>query len=87
MNPSTVSFLVWTAFMIFVLGGLVWTARRSRVVQDKAEDVASKALPEIGGIAERQHIQRFGRAATDAPGTNGQGSWYPEVKKRVAKHA
>jgi hypothetical protein len=87
MNPSTVSFIAWSVFMVMMLVGLVWAARRGRGVERTTEDVASRALPEIGGIAERQHIQRFGRAATDAPGSNGRSSWYPEVKKKVAKQA
>lgn len=87
MNSSTISFIAWAVFMFLMLGGLVWAARRSRGVDKGVEDVASKALPEIGEIAEKKHVERFGRAPTDAPGANGSGSWYPEVKKKVAKHA
>ena len=82
MTP-TVSFIVWGALFLILLAGMALAARRSRNVQKETEDIASKALPEIGGIAEKKHIERFGRASTDAPGTSD--SWYPEVKKKVAK--
>jgi len=65
--------------MVGVVIGLVLAARRSRIVQDAAEDAASQALPEIGNIAEKKHFARFGRASTNAPGESN--SWYPEVKK------
>ena len=86
MTVSTISFIGWAGFMVVVLCGLVVTARRSRGVQDETEDCASRALPEIGGIAEKRHTERFGRPATNAPGEGGvPRSWYPEAKKRVAK--
>lgn len=83
MSSSIISFTAWCVVFLIVLVGLVFAARRSKGVQDATEDCASKALPEIGGIAEKKHVERFGRAATDAPGASG--SWYPEVKKKVAK--
>lgn len=88
MNASTISFVAWAIFMLVMLGSIVWAAKRSRLVQGEAEDAASACLPEIGGIAEKKHKARFGRAATDAPGgsTDGPDSWYPEAKKKVAKH-
>jgi len=87
MSASAISFFAWAAFLLVVLVGLAWTARRSRGVDQEVEEVASKALPEIGEIAEKRHMQRFGRAPTNAPGANGTGSWYPAAKKRVVKHA
>lgn len=88
MNSSTVSFVAWAIFMVCVLAGFVWVALRSKGVQGRTEDVASKALPEIGGIAERKHTQRFGRAPTGTPGSsNGSRSWYPEVNPKMKKHA
>lgn len=83
MSASTLSFIVWGAVMVAILVGMFFAARRSNGVQGETEDVASKALPEIGKVAEKKHEQRFGRAATNAPGASG--SWYPEVKKKVAK--
>jgi hypothetical protein len=85
MSSSTISFIAWSVFMVLIIIGLVWSARKSREIREEVEDVASKALPEIGGIAEKRYSKRFGRAATDAPGSNGQGSWYPEAKKKIAK--
>ena len=69
--------------MIAMLGGMVAAARRSRGIQGEAEDVASRALPEIGEIAERKHQEKFGRAPTSVPTISGRGraSWYPETKK------
>ena len=87
MTFSTVSFVGWALFMIAVLVGLLVAGRRTNRVDEEVEDVASEALPDIGKIAEKRHLQRFGRAATDAPGANGQGSWYPEVTKKLTKHA
>lgn len=89
MSSSAISFVIWSTFMVVMLVALVLTARRSRGVVSETEDVASRALPEIGGIAEKKHRQRFGRAATDAPGStkNGKSSWYPHAKKKLAKHA
>jgi hypothetical protein len=87
MSPSIISFVAWAVFMVLMLVALVVAARRGREIQNETEDVASRALPEIGGIAEKKHHQRFGRAATDAPGSssNGKSSWYPEVKTKAAK--
>jgi hypothetical protein len=78
-----ISFVAWGVVMVVVLVGMVFATKRSKGVQDETEDIASKALPQIGGIAEKKHEQRFGRAPTNAPGSTG--SWYPEVKKKVAK--
>ena len=85
MNTSTVSFIAWGATMLVILVGMLLAVRRSKVVQDEAEDIASKALPEIGGIAVKKHHERFGCAPTDAPGAND--SWYPEAKKKFAKRS
>lgn len=89
MSPSAISFLVWTLSMVLFMGVLVLIARRSRDVQSETEDIASKALPEIGEIAEKKHRQRFGRAPTNSPSSSesGKGSWYPEIKKKSVKHA
>lgn len=89
MSSSNISFVAWGIFMLVMLASLIWTARRSRHVQEETEDAASACLPEIGGIAEKKHQAHFGRAATDAPGNSEDApeSWYPEVKKKVAKHA
>jgi hypothetical protein len=83
MSPSTISFIAWGLVMVTILVGMVFAAKRSKGVQEVTEDCASKALPQIGQIAEKKHAQRFGRAPTDAPGASG--SWYPEVNKKVAK--
>jgi hypothetical protein len=83
MSASTISFIAWGAVMLAILVGMFVATRRSKGVQDEAEDVASKALPEIGQIAEKKHVERFGRAPTNAPGSTG--SWYPEAKGKVAK--
>lgn len=83
MTSSMLSFIAWSVAMLVVLAGMVFATRRSRGVQSETEDVAAKALPEIGEIAEKKHRERFGRAATNAPGISG--SWYPEVKKKNTK--
>ena len=70
--------------MVFILVGMVVVGRRENRIQKEAEYTASRALPSIGKIAEKRHSQRFGRAATDAPGPV---SWYPEVSKKLTKHA
>jgi len=89
MNSSTISFIAWSVIMAVTLVGLVIAARKSRSVQSQTEDVASRALPEIGEIAEKKHKQRFGRAPTNAPGASSEcmSSWYPETKKKVAGKA
>lgn len=88
MSSSTLTFIAWAVFMVLVLAGFVWVALRGRGVQGKTEDVASKALPEIGAVAEKRHTQRFGRAPTNAPGSpSGSRSWYPEVNPKMKKHA
>lgn len=87
MDCSTVSFVGWAFFMVTVLAGLLVMGRRTNQMEEDVEDVASEALPRIGKIAEKQHLKRFGRAATDAPGPNGHGSWYPEAHKKLTKHA
>ena len=86
MSSGTVSFIVWAAAMLAMLGVLVWVAKhhsRSRTIQQDAEDAASTCLPEIGKIATKKHKQRFGRAPTDAPSDDS--AWYPEAKKKVIK--
>lgn len=87
MTFSTVSFIGWALFMVAVLVGLLVAGRRTNRIDDDIEDVASEALPHIGKIAEKHHLKRFGRAATNAPGSNGQSSWYPEAPKKFTKHA
>lgn len=88
MSTSTYSFIAWAAFMVVMLVGLAVAARRGRNRSKETEDVASKALPEIGGIAERTYNQRFGRAPTDQPvvSRTTSGSWYPPTKRSTAKH-
>lgn len=83
MSIAAISFVGWAVVMVTIIVGLVIAARRSKGVQDEAEDIASRALPTIGEIAEKKHFERFGRAPTDAPGPHN--SWYPEAKKKVAK--
>ena len=85
MSSNAISFIAWAAFMLIALAAIIAAARKSKGIQEEVEDVASKALPEIGEIAEKKHVARFGRAPTDAPGNTD--SWYPEAKKKVAKHA
>ena len=85
MSANVISFVVWAAFMLIALAAIIFTARRSKGVEDEAENVAAKALPEIGEIAEKKYKARFGRSPTEAP--KGKDSWYPEAKKKVAKHA
>ena len=86
MSTSSISFIVWSAFMVGMLVSLVIASRRGRSRSQETEDVASKALPEIGGVAERAFNQRFGRAPTDLPAVSRtrSGTWYPPAK-RTAK--
>lgn len=88
MSTSTYSFIAWAAFMVAMLVGLAVVARRGRNRTKETEDVASRALPEIGGIAERTYNQRFGRAPTDQPvvSRTTSGSWYPPTKSRATKN-
>jgi hypothetical protein len=83
MSPGAISFIGWVVVLLGIVVGLLVAAKRSKMVQDEAEDIASKALPAIGQIAEKKHRERFGRAPTNAPGE--KTSWYPEAKKKVAK--
>jgi hypothetical protein len=83
MSPGIISFIVWSAAMLCILGAFIWTARHSKGVQQETEDMASACLPEIGKIAKKKHTQRFGRAPTDAPGEDS--AWYPDTKKKVVK--
>jgi len=85
MSMGTVSFIGWVVVMVVALVGLITAARRSRRVQDETEHVASKALPTIGGIAERKHQERFGHAS--ACGKSDVNSWYPPSKRRAMKAA
>jgi hypothetical protein len=88
MTTSAISFVAWAVFMLIALAAIVWTAKKNRASQDNLEDAASACLPEIGKIAENKHKARFGRAATNAPGSSDDAppSWYPEAKRKVAKH-
>lgn len=79
----TASFVVWIVVMVIMLAGLLLAARRSKRLDSETEDIASEALPEIGGIAEKKHQERFGRPPTGTPDV-GKHSWYPA--KRAAKH-
>lgn len=79
MSFSTLSFLAWAFFMLALIVGLIVSVRRGRNIETEAEDVASKALPEIGKIAEKKHKEKFGRPATSPE------SWYPEDRRRGGK--
>lgn len=87
MTASTFSFVAWALFMVIMIVALVLAARRGRNSARQTEDVASRALPEIGGIAERSYSHRFGRAPTDQPVVSRTSSktWYPPTKTRL-KH-
>jgi len=83
MSFSLISFIAFAVAMLAIIVSLFFVGRTSRGIQDKAEDVAAKALPEIGALAERKHKERFGSAPTDALGMSG--CWYPEAKKKSLK--
>lgn len=85
MQVSTISFLVWALLMLAAIGVLLIIARRGKSAVDEMEDVASKSLPVIGKVAEKQHMQSFGRPAAEAPASSE--SWYPESRKKLARHA
>jgi len=87
MSTSDISFIIWAAFMVAMLIGLAIASRRGKTRIQETEDVASKALPLIGHVAERTHSQRFGRAPTNLPVSNREAktSWYPPTKTRSAK--
>jgi len=87
MDASTFSFVVWSVFMAAMVVGLVMASRRGRRRTQETEDVASKALPEIGRVAERTHSMRFGVIPMEAAKTNREKriSWYPPTKTRAAK--
>lgn len=84
MSANTISFIAWAFLMLAVLVAIIIAAKKSKSVEDEAEEIASKALPVIGKIANKKHIDRFGRAPTSS--VDGE-SWYPENKKKFAKHA
>lgn len=76
------SFIVWTVLFLSVVATFFWHAKKSRHIDAASEDIAATALPTIGGIAERQHVMRFGRPPTDT--NHRTGSWYPPT--RAMKH-
>ena len=85
MDSSAYSFIAWAAFMVLMLVGLGVAARRGRARERETEDIASKALPQIGRVAEKAHSQRFGNRPSDA--RTKTVSWYPPAKTKPAKHA
>jgi len=92
VNSSTYSFIAWAAFMVMMIVGLGVAARRGRTRARETEDVASRALPEIGLAAERAHSQRFGTMPTmtaggvASPARTRTISWYPPNKSKPMKH-
>ena len=80
MSATVLTFLGWGILMILVVIAFVFMAKRSKAVEDKTEDIASQALPQIGEIAEKKHEEAFGRAPTNFPRRRGS-SWYPPKKK------
>jgi len=82
MSPGDLSFFIWCLVIVAVLVGMLFVARRSKSIDRGTEDIASKALPEIGEIAEKKHVERFGRAPTNVPQDC---TWYPETKKKIAR--
>jgi hypothetical protein len=83
----TWSFFLWIVLFVGLLVVLVRASRRGRDVVQRTEEIAQAALPEIGQIAERKHVEKFGRAPTNVPRQRGRSlstSWYPETKR--AKH-
>lgn len=83
----TWGFFLWILFFVALLILLARESRRGRDVSQKTEEIAQAALPEIGSIAERKHVAKFGRAPTNVPRARGRSlstSWYPETKR--AKH-
>lgn len=89
MTTSAFSFIVWAAFMLAMVVGLGVAAKRGRRRTRLTEDVASRALPEIGKIAERTYSHRFGRAPTDLPvvSRTSSGTWYPPTKHDTVKQS
>ena len=86
MSASTLSFLIWAGFMVVMLTGLVMASRRGHRRAQETEDVAMTALPEIGRVAERSHLVRFGSVPMEAPKMSQETvSWYPPTKARTAK--
>jgi hypothetical protein len=74
MTASTISFLVWVGLAVLMLFFLIWESRKKRESIRQIEDMASKALPEIGQVAERAHSVRFG---VPLNGARPEHSWYP----------
>jgi predicted PurR-regulated permease PerM len=74
MTASTISFFVWVGLMVLMLLFLFWEGRKKRAAIRQIEDIASKALPEIGQVAERAHSLRFG---VPLNGARPEHSWYP----------
>jgi hypothetical protein len=73
MNVWT--FVIWTVLMLAIVVLAIRHARKSKKLDAEAELIASSALPEIGGIAERKYEERYGRPPT-SPSISGS-SWYP----------
>lgn len=78
----TAGFAVWALLMAALVGAMAFIGRRSKRVDAKAEEAASEALPDIGGVAERMHVASFGRAPTTPPVS---GTWYPPPAKPPGK--
>ena len=76
MSPG---FAIWLLVMVVIVGVMSFVSRRSRRVDDKTEQTAASALPEIGDVAEKMHQASFGRAPTVQPTS---GTWYPPKAKQ-----
>ena len=80
MSPSLATFIAWTVLMAAMLVGFALATKKSRGVDDETEEVAAKALPTIGKVAEKKHQEKHGRALTHVPTESG--AWYPPKRKK-----
>lgn len=85
MNAGTVSFILWAFLMLTIVVALFLAGRKARRAEEELEETASEALPEIGEIADTHHQRKYGKPSSVSP-KNGE-SWYPELKKKSARHA
>ena len=74
------SFIVWSVLMIVAVVALAAMGRRSHRILGQAENIAEHTLQEIGEIAGRKHVEKFGHHPTMPPG-QAQDDWYPPNKK------
>lgn len=73
METASIGFILWSLFLLLVIGVGFYSALRSRSIDEATEDIAEKTLPEIGRIAEKHHRKVTGEEPSET-------DWYPRKK-------